>query len=121
MSIPGLVLAFVLAVPAGAADKPAPVFALAQASYSVLALGDCAVTIAGQRAGLRDINPAIRSLGGRPAATFAVYALSDLSVKYFGGLLYKKNKTLAYVVMGALVISRAYILYRNLEILRRNR
>jgi dolichol kinase len=121
MRIQGLILAVLLAVSAAAADKPAPAFALAQASYSVLALGDCAITIAGQGAGLRDINPAIRSLGGRPAAIFAVYALSDLSVKYFGGLLYKKNKTLAYVVMGAMILTRAYVLYRNLKNLRRKR
>lgn len=108
----------VLAAPLRAeleAPKSSVMFSL-KTSYTAISWGDFAMTttaLARYRDRISEANPIARAYIEKPGLAVACMLLSDIAVHLYGDWLYKKNKTAAYVVLGALVLVRAYVMYQN--------
>lgn len=110
--------------PATKSARPDPgkdsLFFSLKVNYSAMSWADFGMTTVGlNRLNLAEANPIARGYVEKPGAAVAILLLSDLSVHIYGDWLYKKNKTAAYIFMGALTLVRAYVLYENVRAIQR--
>ena len=113
-----LFLIGILAVPIRAeteTPKSSFFFSL-KTTYTAMSWADYAMTtVALSGYDLEEANPIARFYVQKPAIAISWLLISDISIHLFGDWLYKKNKTAAFIVVGVLTLTRAYVMYRNIR------
>lgn len=123
----GLVLlAGALAVPLPGSDRELPdphkdsLFFSLKVNYSAMSWADFSLTtVALNRYNVTEANPIARWYVEKPGLAVSFLLIHDISVHVFGDWLYKKNKTIAYIVLGVLTLARAYVMYQNIRTIQR--
>ena len=90
-----------------------------QLSYVFLDYIDVSSTLYGIELGLIEMNPLAKWYIKNPPLTFAVHLVLDITIIKLTDVLFKENKRLSWVVIIGLNLIKAYIVYRNIEILGR--
>jgi len=92
-------------------------FAGFQLSYVALDYVDVSLTLYGIELGLTEMNPLAKLYIKNPPLTFAVHLVLNIAIIKLTDILFEEKKTLAWFVIIGLNLAKAYIVYRNLEIL----
>ncbi len=93
-------------------------FKTLQYSYIMLDYADLFTTWkALENPSLRETNPFARWYFKRPLIGAAITFGANLAIYQLGKLLYKSNKTLAYITVGILVTVKTYVVIHNYKLI----
>jgi hypothetical protein len=115
-----MILAFLVlvATPAEKQDKPSGPFRSLQFIYVGGDGIDFGLTYAALSTGkYKELNPAASWYVDKPILGLAVHAAIDIGVVTLTSKLYKSNRTLAWIFLGAATVVKGYILFRNFRTL----
>ena len=88
-------------------------------NYIAMSWADFAITYYNLDCKREELNPIARLYIDKPALSVAFIALDNLIIGYITRKIYNKNKLAGIALIGLVTIAKGYILYKNVELLRR--